>query len=127
MSNWRISLCAIVIVLLAGCQIPVGTNAALSGVGVILEPLGSSPVAPKLTLGTISQTFSLPAPSDAGPTLNRTQIIGPAGLDQVTTISQGPVGQEMKAAGDVLPATLKALHGGSSEPFPRTELGPEEE
>ena len=122
MPRWPISLCAM---LLAGCQIPAGTNATLSGVGLLAEPFGSSPAAPKLAVGSFSQTFSLPAPKDAGPTLNRVQVSGP-GIESVSTISQGPVGQEMKAAGDVLPATLKALHGTGSSGFPIPELGPEE-
>lgn len=112
--------------LFSGCRIPDGTNVTTSGVGLIVEPFGSAPQAPKAAVGSFSNSFSLPAPAEAGPTINRIQVRAP-GVDHTSTVTQGPVGQEMQAAGDVLPKSLEALHGPGPALFPGRTVDPGDE
>ncbi|NOX56526.1 MAG: hypothetical protein GXP27_19200 [Planctomycetes bacterium] len=111
----------------AGCTIPPGANVQTSGVGLRAEPLGSAPQAPKLAIGSFSSSYSLPAPVDAGPTLNRVGVqVRGLSIDHTATIAQGPIGEQIQAAGPHLTEALQALHGdraGAAESEAETRLG----
>lgn len=102
-------LTALALTLQCGCQIPPGTQAATSGLGLVAEPLGSAPQAPKLHVGSVATQYSTPTPADAGPSMNRVQLVAPS-IDHTATVTSGAVGRELEAAGDVLPRSLEALH-----------------
>ena len=107
-----------------GCKVPQGTNVQTSGVGLHVQPFGASPAAPRLSLGSVAHSFSLPAPLDAGPTLNRVQISTAGIADHTATIAQGGVGRELDFAGDVLPDSLEALHSPMQAAWAPPSLSP---
>ena len=107
---------AFVVAMLAGCQLPEGTNMENSTVGFDFAPLGKGPNSPRLLLGSSTQHFSTPPPPDAGPVLNRSQVRAPF-IDQTSTIAAGPVGEQLGQAGDVLTDAVKSLHP-AKEPDP---------
>jgi len=106
----RVAL-ALSVVFVAGCKIADGTNVQTSGVGAVFEPLGSSPSAPRVSIGSIANSYSTPAPADAGPTLNRVGVnVRGMSIDHTATIAQGPIGEQLEAAGESLPDVLDKLH-----------------
>ena len=96
-----------------GCTIPQGTHAQTAGIGIDLEPFGSSQRAPRARIGSFASQWSTPVPADAGPSLNRTDLEGPLGVKQTSTEAIGPVGAQVREGGDTLAKTVNALHPAS--------------
>jgi hypothetical protein len=97
-------------ILCSGCSSGKSYTREASGLGLLLEPLGSGPNAPRAALGSFAVSAMVKDKEDSQPLLNRVFIEGPLGAQHKATQGAGPVGDELAKAGSTLPAVVAAEH-----------------